>query len=168
MSPDALSLLFAGVGFVVLIVSVAVASGVILARAGKAPERSQIADVLQATAALEARYRDEHAKREQAEWERNEERAERARLNKENASYLLRMQEAEHRANDANRRADREQDARKDAEQRAVDAERAVKNGLDLFNRLEMQQREMVLMKKQLQVALARINELEKQQASRA
>ena len=82
MSHEALSLLFTGLAFMALIVVVGVGIGMALARSGRAPQRSQIADVLQATAALEQRYRDEHARREQAEWERDELRADVAALNR--------------------------------------------------------------------------------------
>jgi hypothetical protein len=82
MSHEALSLLFTGLAFMALIVIVGVGIGMALARSGRAPRRSQVADMLQATAALEARYRDEHAKREQAEWEVRELQADVANLNK--------------------------------------------------------------------------------------
>jgi hypothetical protein len=82
MSHEVLSLLLTGLAFMALIVVVGVGIGMALARSGRAPQRSQIADVLQATAALEARYRDEHAKREQAEWEVRELQADVANLNK--------------------------------------------------------------------------------------
>ena len=168
MTPDALQLLFAGIGFMLFVVVLGAVFGLGLARSGQGTERSQIAEVLDATRVLERRYQEEHARREQAEWERNEARADANRLQKDNAALMLAKQEAENRERDATRRADKAEAEKIDALQRATVAERAVKNGQVLFDRLNAQQREMADMKRQLQIAFDEIAQLKAQLAAGA
>lgn len=82
MVSPSVSLLLVGLGFAAVVVGACLLIAVLVVRAGRVPKRSQVADLFQATAALEARYRDERAKREQAEWEVKELQADVAKLNR--------------------------------------------------------------------------------------
>ena len=94
MSHEVGTLLLTGLAFVALVVVSGVTIGVMLSRAGRAPQRSPIGDVLAEAAVLEQRYRDERGRREQAEWEVRELQADVARLNKERERWLTWEQKA--------------------------------------------------------------------------
>jgi hypothetical protein len=116
-----------------------------------------IVSLIGATVPILREYRAAH--------EAHEDRDEREldRLQRDIPALLLRAQEAEQRAFDAVRRADQAEAARVQEAARRADAEQAVQNGVTLLTRLDTQQREMAALKRQLQVALARIADLEKQ-----